>query len=226
MFISEYSEGVSLAEWRQQQRSVPAWKSALGFVANVADVLDWAHRHGFVHGNLKPTNVFLPGEIEITSANLPLAAVQVGEFGIARAVLQSRLDAHSNLPWPMPQYLAPEQLVRRPQAAEISSDVYAIGVLLYELLTSQSSAMGATREEVIAQTRTVLPTPPKEICSALPDEVSALTMRCLRKQPTQRLASAKLVADACRALIAGTGTTSWWRRWLNLSGVSGATHQK
>jgi serine/threonine protein kinase len=214
MFVSDYSPGVSLSEWRQRQVSALPWRAVLGVVANIADILESAHQNGFIHGNLKPSNLFLACDIEVTLENLHQTAIQVGEFALAQAVLQSHLHAHNGLPWPMPQYLAPEQLVRREKSAEVSHDVYALGVLLYELLTNHSPALGASRDVVFAQTRDAPVTPPREICPSLPEEVSAVAMMCLHKQPKRRPGSAKSVADACRTILSGSAP-SWWRRWLN-----------
>jgi serine/threonine-protein kinase len=218
MFLSTYDEGLSLAEWRRANAAPISWEVAVAFIAKLADILEQAHTQGFTHGNLKPSNIFLPPDQVITPSHLHRAAVRVGEIGLGRSVLQSPRMSQNCLPWPMPHYLAPEQLARSEKSATPASDLYALGVLLYELLTNRSPVHGAGRDEIFQQTRDVTPTPPHQYCPEISEDVSDLVMKCLSKQPQRRHGSAKLLADACRALLPGAiepkATASWWRRWL------------
>jgi len=218
MFVSAYNAGPSLAEWRSKHSAAIAWDAAVTVIANLADILEQAHAQGFTHGNLKPSNIFLLSDRAITPADIHQAPMCIGEFGLAKAVLQSRCRSVSGLPWPMPQYLAPEQLARGEMPADLASDLYALGVLLYELLTDRSPAVGATCEEILVQTRERLPTPPRKYRADIPEDVNDLVMKCLAKNPRQRHTSAKQFAEACRSLLPGAKeprvAASWWKRWL------------
>ena len=147
--VSEFCPGISLAQWRRKNPQPIAWEIAAGLVLQLAGILDVAHRRGISHGNLKPSNLILVSDQEITVGNLHQAPVRVLDFALAKAVQQTRLASPGSLAWPMPQYLAPEQLRFRMNPSEPASDVYALAVMWYELLTGRCPVKGATRDEVL-----------------------------------------------------------------------------
>jgi serine/threonine-protein kinase len=216
--VSDFSPGPSLAQWRVKMPQPLTWEIGLVLTARLADVLETAHAQGLSHGNLKPSNIFLPAEKELTPTNLHEAPVCLAEFALAKAVQQARLSAQGAHPWPMPQYLAPEQISQRCRSAEPACDVYALGVLLYELLTGRSPVKVTTREEVFAQTRGDAPPPLRHYRMEIPREVDDLVLRCLAKHPRDRFASGKPLAEALRALVpapvAEAPPPAWWKQWL------------
>lgn len=218
--VSEYSAGPSLAQWRLKTPQPLAWECGLALAARLADVLEIAHAQGLSHGNLKPSNIFLPAEKEWTRANLHEAPLRVAEFALARAVQQARLSTQGAHPWPMPQYLAPEQISQRCRSADPACDVYALGVLLYELLTGRSPVKVTTREDVFAQTRGNAPPPLRHYRTEIPRAVEDLVLRCLAKNPRDRFASGGPLAEALRGLLPIPAPKSeppapaWWKQWL------------
>jgi serine/threonine protein kinase len=216
--VSEYSPGPSLAQWRLKMPQPLAWEFGLVLAARLADVLATAHAQGISHGNLKPSNIFLPADKELTPANLHEAPLRLAEFALAKAVHQARLSTQGAHPWPMPQYLAPEQISQRCRSAEPACDVYALGVLLYELLTGRSPVKVTTREDVFAQTRGNAPPPLRHYRTEIPREVDDLVLRCLAKHPRDRFASGKPLAEALHALVPMPAPEppqpAWWKQWL------------
>jgi serine/threonine protein kinase len=218
--VSEYNSGPSLAQWRLKMPQPLTWEIGLKLAARLADVLQIAHAQGISHGNLKPSNIFLPGQTELTPANLHEASLRIAEFALAKAVQQARLSTQGAHPWPMPQYLAPEQIAQRCRSAEPACDVYALGVLLYELLTGRSPVKVTTREDVFAQTRGHAPPPLRHYRPEISREVDDLVLRCLAKRPRDRFASGRPLAEALRALLPAPTPASeppppaWWKQWL------------
>ena len=216
LVVLDYCPGLSLAQWRRTHPHPLPWEGATTLIAQLADTLDTAHRGGLVHGNVKPSNLFLTQEPEITPSNLAEATIRVADFGLASAIQQARLPSRAALPWPMPQYLAPERLHHGSKSAEPTDDVYALGVLLYELLTSRSPVSGSTREELLAKARDASPLPPRQRRADIPEGLDAVVMRCLRRDPADRPASAKKLAESLRALLptAKKESPGWWKQWL------------
>ena len=215
--VSRYHPGPSLAQWRRNRPQPIGWPVAAQCVAGLADILESAHRHGIVHGNLKPSNLFLPAEGETTIENLHERPICVSDLGLAKAIQQLRLPVQNGLPWPMPHYLAPEQLSNRRRPIEAASDLYALGVLLYELLTGRAPVKGTTRDEVFRHTSGIPAPSPRHYRPEIPKELEEILMTCLSKDPHSRPASARGLAEALRASTASLQLESqpaWWKQWL------------
>jgi serine/threonine protein kinase len=215
--VSEYSPGPSLARWRLKRPQPLAWEIGAELGARLADTLESAHTRGIVHGNLKPANIFLPAGQELTPGKLPTLPLRIAEFALAKTVQQARLSTQGAHPWPAPQYLAPEQIARRGRSVEATCDIFALGVLLYELLTGRSPVKLTTREEVFAQTRSQLPPPLRHYRTDLPRPLEDLVLRCLAKNPRDRFQSGKPLAEALRAQLPPPPEPpqpAWWKQWL------------
>jgi serine/threonine protein kinase len=217
--VSDYAPGSSLALWRRKKPQPLAWEVASALIVRLADILEFAHREGISHGNLKSSNIFLASTEEITPDSLPQATLRVSDFALAKAVQQTRLPSQAGLAWPMPQYLAPEQLQHRSQPPEPASDLYSLGVIWYDLLTGRCPVQGTTKEEIYARTFDAVPTP-RHYRPEVPSEVELLVLQCLHKMPRERPASAQHLADALRRLLPNVveqKSPAWWKRWLGWS---------
>ena len=189
LFIAmEYLEGETLAERLEREGPLPE-AAALEIVRQVAAALSAAHAEGVVHRDLKARNVML----------VPVAGggerAVVTDFGIARA-----LDAVANPratwdgPVGTPAYMAPEQLTGG--VVTPATDIYGLGVLMYELTTGQLPFAGDTPQEVASERARSPPPEPRRVAAELSDRWNQTTRWCLSTEPAQRPQSAELVIQA------------------------------
>ena len=183
--VMPYFEGGSLADLIQKTRYVEPVRAATA-ASQVAIALDYAHRHGVVHRDVKPDNVLFD-----TDGNAALT-----DFGIATARFHARLTA-SGRAMGTPHYMSPEQAMGK--LVDGRSDIYAVGILLYESLVGFPPFDGADSFSVSYKQVHEAAVPPDEVSSRVPRELSAIVMKCLAKQPAMRYARGFELADALSA---------------------------
>jgi serine/threonine protein kinase len=150
-------------------------REALRLLQRLAEIVAYLHRQGVVHGNLKPSNVLLAAD------GIP----RVIDFGPTGGLFQAPLPTNDQGPAGL-GYLAPE-LVQNPGAeARPYTDVYGLGMILYELLTARPPFGGATAREVLEQVRSQDPIPPSHLNPAVTPHLEAFCLRCLHKNPWRR----------------------------------------
>jgi serine/threonine protein kinase len=154
-------------------------RAALRLVEQLADLVSYLHRQGIVHGNLKPSNVLLAAD------GIP----RVADFRLTGGLFQGPPPANEQEPTGM-GYLAPE-LIRDPKAEPRPyTDIYGLGLILYELLTGRPPFAGATAREVLEQVRSQDPVPPSQLNPEVAPHVEKCCLRCLRKNPWRRYSRA------------------------------------
>ena len=168
---------------------------------DVLDALAHAHKRGVVHRDIKPANILTQGSHAL-----------VTDFGVAKALSAALPGAGvgfttAGMAIGTPSYMAPEQLAGDPDA-DHRIDIYAAGLLAYELLSGQSPFAGPSPRETMAAQLTRDPQPLHEVNPSVPAAMSALIMRMLAKDPDQRPASAEEVLEALDALTVGPITPS------------------
>lgn len=184
---------------------------AARIVADTADVLAAAHRQGVLHRDIKPDNVMLQ----------PDGAVRVLDFGIARAIADDTPLTRTGEIVGTPEYMAPEQLLDGPEATDERTDVHALGVLLYELLTNTSPFRGANLFQSLKLVESLRPKAPQTD----PAELATIVMRALEKRPEDRFASATELAEALRVAVPDAAPPLATQRdssrplWLAAAGV-------
>jgi serine/threonine protein kinase len=148
---------------------------ALRLVEQLAETVRFLHRQGVVHGNLKPTNVLFAAD------GIP----RITDFRSNGSLFQGPLNASDADPAGV-GYLAPEWIEDSSSEARPHTDIYGLGLILYELLTGRPPFAGATAREVLDQVRLQDPEPPSRINPEVKPDVEAVCLRCLRRNPWRR----------------------------------------
>jgi serine/threonine-protein kinase len=190
-FTMELVEGGTLAD-RTQGVPQPA-RQAAALVATLAEAVQAAHRGGIVHRDLKPANILM------TSDGTP----KVTDFGLARRLEGDGDLTLSGFPVGTPSYMAPEQARGDKRALGPPTDVYALGAILYELLTGRppfcAESGSATLQQVVADE----PVPPARLNPRVPRDLTTICLKCLSKAPPRRYASAAALAEDLRRYLRG-----------------------
>jgi eukaryotic-like serine/threonine-protein kinase len=180
----EYLDGRSLKELIVQRGPAPV-NVAIDYARQILAAIRFAHRHGIVHRDIKPHNVLVDGE----------GRLKVTDFGIARAGASQMTEAGSIIG--TAQYLSPEQAKGAP--VDQTSDLYSVGVVLYELLTGVVPFSGETPVEIAMKHLSSPPEPPSTRRAEIPRELDFVVLRALAKDPADRYQGAEeMDADLAR----------------------------
>jgi eukaryotic-like serine/threonine-protein kinase len=208
--VMEYVQGRSGAQILQRQGPLDADTTAeIG--AQACAGLDYAHRRGIIHRDVKPGNLMLTGG-PVGGGELTM---KLTDFGIARAVEQTRITQVGSVVGTA-AYLSPEQV--RGEEATPATDVYALGVVLYQFLTGRLPYEGSTLAELAVRQQNEKPLPPSTYNDEVPETLGAAVLRALEGDPNRRYASASELAgglalglqgeDVTLPLEAGTAATN------------------
>ncbi|HEX6716052.1 MAG TPA: serine/threonine-protein kinase [Pyrinomonadaceae bacterium] len=183
--VMELLEGRTLREILSREAPLETAR-AVSITLQASDAVAAAHDAGIIHRDLKPSNILVT-----QSADQP-AVVKVFDFGIATFSADDDEDtttlAQSNSVVGTPRYMSPEQ--HNGNELTPATDVYSLGVILYEMLTGTVPFSGATREEIADKHANLPPHSPREIVAAIPQEVEGIVLHALEKQPSDRPANA------------------------------------
>jgi serine/threonine-protein kinase len=184
---------------------------AVEYTMQACEALAAAHAHGIVHRDIKPENLFL-----VEHEGLP--SIKLLDFGISKVALTD--DGRSNLTGRLtlgtPRYMAPEQ-IRSTASADARSDLWSLGVVLYELLAGTEAFRADDAAEVCAAVLEQEPVPLLELCPTIPEGLADVVARCMRKDPAQRFANVAELAVALlpfaptRALVSAERSSSLMR---------------
>ncbi len=183
--VMEYVEGSDLKSLILRNGPLPI-DHAVAIAEDVAEGLEAAHRMGMVHRDVKPQNILVS----------PSGEVKITDFGIAKSSLSTALT-ETGVTFGTADYLSPEQA--RGFAATPRSDIYSLGVTLYEMLTGRLPFTGENAVAVAMQHVSVEPPPPRMFNAQIPPRLEALVLAALSKNPDERPASAREFAQMLRA---------------------------
>jgi tetratricopeptide (TPR) repeat protein/tRNA A-37 threonylcarbamoyl transferase component Bud32 len=186
-FTMEYVEGGSLAQ-ELAGTPQPAGR-ATALVATIAEAIHVAHQSGIIHRDLKPANILL------TTDGTP----KVTDFGLARRLEDGIALTLSGAAVGTPSYMAPEQAQGQRDAIGPGADIYALGAVLYELLTGRPPFRAETAAATVQQVLADDPVPPSRLNSQVPRDLETICLKCLQKEPQRRYGiAAELVEDLRR----------------------------
>ncbi len=192
-FVMELVEGSNL------KTAAPSDFSGIIEIAlKICDALEHAHTHSFVHRDLKPENVLISGAGGSGSGGVKLA-----DLGLAITVKDSRLSQAGTV-LGTPAYMAPEQILG--QKIDGRTDLYALGVVLYEMATRRQPFLGDDPLSIVSQHVHAPVIPPRALRPDLPRAFEAIILRLLAKDPAQRFSTASEVRDALRQALARPDT--------------------
>jgi WD40 repeat protein len=205
--VSHYCGGPTLADWLRRRLSPVSPESACRLLMMVAGAVEHAHERGILHRDLKPSNVLLerpaseaPGDArdEIFEGLVP----RLCDFGLARMLEREATDprTRTGVILGTPRYMAPEQAAGQSDVGPWT-DLYALGVILYELLVGRPPFVADTDLETLRQVLTEEPVPIRRLQPKVPRDLETICMKCLEKEPKRRYASAgEFSADLRRFL--------------------------
>jgi Tol biopolymer transport system component len=194
-FVMPYVEGQSLRQRVEREGALPV-HDAVRILVEITDALAHAHAHGVVHRDIKPDNVMLSGRHAL-----------VTDFGVAKAVSEAtgrNTVTTVGIALGTPAYMSPEQATADP-AVDHRADIYAVGVVAYELLTGAPPFTGASPQQVLAAHVTAAPVPLRTLRPDVPVALERVVMRCLVKLPRDRWQSAAELLAHLEPLAAPSG---------------------
>lgn len=197
-FSFEFVGGGSLAE-RVAERPIKATDAA-AFIETLARAVAYAHSLGVVHRDLKPANILL------TTDGQP----KITDFGLAKLLTYAGDEDENQLQVTRtgavlgtPCYMSPEQVSGHPGSVGPATDIYALGVIFYEMLTGRPPFQGESTIETFEQIRHFEPASPRRLRPQLPRDYETICLKCLEKEPPRRYRSATALADDLARALAG-----------------------
>lgn len=214
-YVMPFVEGESLRDRLQREKQL-AVGEAVRLTKEIADALDYAHRHGVIHRDIKPENILLHE-----------GRALVADFGIALAVSQANPGrlTETGLSLGTPHYMSPEQAMGE-RDLTARSDIYALGCVAYEMLVGQPPFTGATAQAIVAKVLTERPGSLRKARERVPESLEDAILKALEKLPADRWATAAEFAGAMDESrpVGRHRAATWWRepRTLALSGLIAA----
>lgn len=175
--VMEYVEGTDLKTLLRRQGTLPV-RTAVDLMVQICAGVGYAHRAGLIHCDLKPQNILVSGD----------GRAKITDFGIARALVTIEREEEQDVVWGSPQYFSPEQAAGAPPSA--ASDVYALGIVLFEMLTGRLPFEAEDPDELAQLHLSALPPSPRTLNPTIPANLEQIVLKVLAKEPSARYRSA------------------------------------
>ena len=187
--VMELLEGRTLKQLIEQEGRLPPERAAR-IVEQVADALDYAHQRGFIHRDVKPSNIFVSPQDRVT----------LTDFGIAKAASAARQLTREGMLMGTPAYMSPEQASGA--KVDYRTDLYALGVVLYQMLVGRTPFRGATPHATLHSVIYDPPPPLRKLDPRIPPAVEGVVLKAMAKRPEQRYQSGAEMAQALKKALA------------------------
>jgi WD40 repeat protein/serine/threonine protein kinase len=204
-FSMKLIEGGHLGEHMEPFSGDP--RAAARLISTVARAVQYAHQRGIMHRDLKPANILLDNERQ----------PHVTDFGLAKRVQGDAGQSQTGAIIGTPSYMSPEQ-ARAEKTLTTATDVYALGAILFELLTGRPPFKAETPLETLAQVVSAEPIPPRRLRATSPHDLEIICLKCLRKEPGERYSTAEALAEDLEHYLAdepiqAREASAWERSW-------------
>lgn len=180
--VMEYVDGINLKQYLKKKDAL-TWKEALHFASQIAKALSHAHSKGIIHMDIKPQNIMLPKD----------GTAKVADFGIAMMEDAPESEESDEAVGSI-HYISPEQA--RNENIDARTDIYSLGIVMYEMLTGKLPFDGSTAAEVAVQQYSLIPEAPSVLNPGIPEELEEITLKAMQADPAERYQSAdEMLAD-------------------------------
>ena len=204
-------------------------RAAAAIVEVLARAVHYAHEQGIVHRDLKPANVLIQPAAGIGGLGVP----KIADFGLAKQTDTDSGLTRTGTILGTPSYMAPEQASGHSHAVGPEADIYALGAILYDVLTGRPPFRGTNMLDTLEQVRSRDPLPPSQLQPGVARDLETICLKCLHKQPAGRYVMAQELADDLRRFMNGEPIRArpvsarekawrWCRRNPWLAGLGGA----
>ena len=190
-FSMDYIEGRNLSEVIRGESLLPT--QAAGYVEQIAQAVHYAHQQGTLHRDLKPSNVLIDANDR----------VRITDFGLALDIASESQLTRTGQALGTPAYMPPEQAEGKRGLIGPASDVYAMGAILYELLTGRPPFRGETPVETMRLAIETDPLSPRLLNPSIPKDIETICLKCLEKEPARRYLTAEQLADDLQRFLNG-----------------------
>lgn len=199
--VSSYCSGGNLSALIASGVSY-SWQAIAKMAEQLANAMQHAHERGVVHRDLKPANIVLAAPVS-GDGNDEVPELCITDFGLARLVEIQQERSESSQLVGTPCYMSPEQLGSARELNSALSDLYSLGVILYELLTGQKPYQAKSFVEVVDQIRDCYPEPPSAVREGVPAELEIIALKCMSEDPADRYSDCGQLASELQRFANG-----------------------